>query len=164
MTVNLADAAQPPAASADPWNHWIFSLEGNGEIEAEESTRERQFGISVGADRITPAWKITMGTEFNQNRQEFDLDEDEPFSSTRHDRQFNWLIAKGLGQHWSVGTIGEVRSSTFDNLALSIEGGPAIEWNFFPYAMYTRRQLRVLYCAWCGALALPRRDVVRETR
>ena len=145
VTVNLADAAQPPAASADPWKQWIFSLEGNGEFEAEESRRERELGISVGADRITPDWKITMGAEFSQTRQEFDLDEDEPFSSTRHNREFNWLIAKGLGEHWSIGALGEMRSSTFDNLALRTEGGPAIEWNFFPYAMYTRRQLRVLY-------------------
>jgi hypothetical protein len=145
VIVDLANARQPPAAIADPWKQWIFSLEGNGEIEAEESTRERQFSVSAGADRITPDWKITMGVEFSQNREEFDLDEEEPFSSTRHERQFNWLLAKGLGQHWSVGALGEARSSTFDNLAFSIEGGPAIEWNFFPYAMYTRRQLRVLY-------------------
>ena len=148
VTVAVDDPAQPSATSADPWNHWIFSLEGNGEIEVEESTEEREFGVLVGADRITPDWKITMGAEFNHNRQEFDLDEDEPFLSTRKERQFNWLIVNGLGPHWSVGALGEARSSTFDNLALSIEGGPALEWNFFPYAMYTRRQLRVLY--WLG--------------
>ena len=147
VDVELNRAVQPAASAADRWNRWIFSLSGNGEIEAEESTRSRRFGLSASADRITPAWKITIGTQFDQNRQEFDLDEDDPFSTTRHNREINWLVAKSLGEHWSIGGLGELRSSTFDNIALRFEGGPAIEWNFFPYSMYTRRQLRVTYVA-----------------
>jgi hypothetical protein len=35
---------------------------------------------------------------------------------------------------------------------------PAIEWNFFPYSMYTRRQLRVLY-----SLGISRASYYEET-
>jgi hypothetical protein len=40
---------------------------------------------------------------------------------------------------------GHSRSSTFANIEGEVRVAPAIEWNFFPYSMYTRRQLRVLY-------------------
>ena len=60
-------------------------------------------------------------------------------------RSFNWLVVRSAGEHWSFGGRGGVRSSTFDNTELDVEVSPAVEWNFFPYSMYTRRQLRVEY-------------------
>ena len=56
-----------------------------------------------------------------------------------------WLIVRGLGEHWSAGLSGQMWSSTFDNVELEVRALPAIEWNFFPYSMYTRRQLRLNY-------------------
>ena len=50
-----------------------------------------------------------------------------------------------LGEHWSVGARGEIESSTFDNTELAIAAAPAVEFNFFPYSQYTRRQLRAQY-------------------
>src|SRR3970282_1781 len=49
-------------------------------VEGEESQRELEFSGSASADRITPDWKITIGAFFEQRREEFDLDEDEPVS------------------------------------------------------------------------------------
>jgi hypothetical protein len=138
-------ASQAAAATNDPWRRWIFSIEGNAELEAEESQRQREWRVSFGADRITEAWKTTVGVNFNQSREEFDLDEDEPLSVDRHDRSVDALVVKSLGEHWSMGLSVDARSSTFDNTAFSAAIAPAIEWNFFPYSMYTRRQLRALY-------------------
>jgi hypothetical protein len=63
----------------------------------------------------------------------------------RRERDFNWLIVKGLGEHWSAGARGSIESSTFENTSLAIDGAPAIEYNVFPYSQYTRRQFRLLY-------------------
>jgi hypothetical protein len=52
---------------------------------------------------------------------------------------------KSLGEHWSVGARGQIRSSTFDNTKLRLAAAPAIEFNFFPYSAYQRRQLRAQY-------------------
>jgi hypothetical protein len=133
------------ANTSDPWNRWIFSLNGSGEIEAEESTEETDWGLTVGADRITPDWKISLGTEFNQSGQSFDLDDGERLSVETRSRSVNWLVVRSAGEHWSFGGRGQVRSSTFDNTELDVELAPAVEWNFFPYSMYTRRQLRLQY-------------------
>jgi hypothetical protein len=134
----------------DPWNRWIFSVRGQSEFQAEASARELSLGLSLSADRITPDWKISFGGEFDHRREQFDLDEDEPFETIRRERGVEWLVVQGRGEHWSLGTQGHVRSSTFDNAALEVAAAPAVEWNFFPYSAYTRRQLRLLYRLGAG--------------
>ena len=42
------------------------------------------------------------------------------------------FVAKSLGDHWSIGVDGNLQSSTFDNVELSVELAPAIEYNLFP--------------------------------
>lgn len=145
VTAELATTGQAAGAAGDRWNRWIFSLNGNASLQSEESTREREWGLSIGADRVTPAWKITLGAHFNNSREEFDLDEDQPLAVERRNRSLNWLTVRALGEHWSIGATGGLRSSTFDNTEFDVRAAPAVEWNFFPYSMYTRRQLRVLY-------------------
>jgi hypothetical protein len=105
----------------------------------------------VSADRITPDWKITIGSDIEHETEEFDLDEDEPVTAERNERDLNWLVVKALGEHWSAGAQGEFESSTFDNTELAVAAAPAIEYNFFPYSQYTRRQLRALYAIGVSA-------------
>jgi len=143
--VRFGSAAARPAVTTDRWNQWVFSLRGSASFEGEESSRQRQIGASISADRITPDWKVTLGSELDHEYEEFDLDEDVPVKVERRERDFNWLVVKGLGEHWSIGARGDVESSTFDNTRFSMSGAPAVEYNVFPYSAYTRRQLRALY-------------------
>lgn len=144
VSVRLGSEESRPVAG-DRWNNWVFSLRGSASFEGQESSRQRQLGGEVSADRITPEWKITLGSEFDHEREEFDLDEDDPVKVERRQREFQWLVVKGLGEHWSMGAHGAIESSTFDNTRLRMAAAPAIEYNVFPYSMYTRRQLRALY-------------------
>ena len=143
--VRLRAAPGPAAARRDPWRAWVFSLRGSASGNGEESNRERQFSAEASADRITADWKMTFGFELDHETEQFDLDEDDPVKVERRERDFGWLIVKALGQHWSAGARGEIQSSTFDNTKLRLAAAPAIEYNFFPYAMYQRRQLRAQY-------------------
>jgi hypothetical protein len=146
VTAQLGTTAKPAIAADDPWKRWIFSLNGNLNLEAEESTSESNWGLSVGADRITPEWKLSIGTERNESKDVFeDLDDGGELTAIRKDWTLRGLVVKSLGEHWSAGGTADVRSSTFDNLETELQLGPAIEWNFFPYSEYTRRQFRVLY-------------------
>jgi hypothetical protein len=129
----------------DKWNNWVFSVRGAASFSGEESNRETRWGGRISADRITPAWKITLGAELDHATEQFDLDEDDPVKVERRERDFNWLAVKALGEHWSIGAAGEMESSTFENFRLSADAAPAIEFNVFPYSAYTRRQLRALY-------------------
>jgi hypothetical protein len=142
------ELGRDPAAAADardPWNKWVFSLRGSTSFEGEESSRQRRFGASASADRVTPEWKVTLGASFDEEREEFDLDEDEPVKVDRRERQLSGLAVKALGEHWSAGAFGELRSSTFSNTRFQGDFGGAIEFNVFPYSAYTKRQLRTDY-------------------
>jgi len=134
-----------PAPADDPWNFWVYSLRANTEFQAEESNREFQWGLSASADRVTEAWKMSFGLRADQTREEFDLDEDDPVESRRHNREFDYLIVKSLGPHWSAGLRGETGSSSFENLRFQTVVAPAVEYSVFPYADYARRQLLATY-------------------
>lgn len=145
VSVRLGSEEQRPAVAGDRWNNWVFSVRGSASFDGQESSREKQIGGSISADRITPDWKITFGSEFDHETEEFDLDEDEPVKVRRRERDFEWLAVKGLGEHWSIGGTGAIESSTFNNTELVFSVAPAVEYNVFPYSSYTRRQLRAQY-------------------
>lgn len=145
VAVRLGSEQQRPAVVGDRWNNWVFSVRGAASFNGEESSKEKQIGGSISADRITPEWKVTLGSDFDHETEEFDLDEEEPVKVRRRERDFDWLVVKGLGEHWSMGATGSVESSTFNNVQLLVGGAPAIEYNVFPYSAYTRRQLRAQY-------------------
>jgi Protein of unknown function, DUF481 len=144
LTVDVEQTAQPGQTGppTDPWNFWVMSVQGSIAMAGEESTRELDLSADLGADRITDDWKITMGFEIEHSREDFDLDEDEPLRATRDERDFDGLLARSLNDHWSVGGRASIDSSTFENIAIRLFTGPAIEYNLFPYSQYTRRQLR----------------------
>jgi hypothetical protein len=145
VEVELDPAKAATAAGQDRWNKWVFSVQGSVSMQAEESNSQTEWGGSLSADRITPDWKTTLGLEVDNETEHFDLDEEDPVRVERRERDFSWLVVKGLGEHWSIGAEGGIESSTFNNTALSIRAAPAVEFNVFPYSAYTRRQLRVQY-------------------
>jgi hypothetical protein len=158
LDVELASTKAAASGRRDPWNSWVFAIEGSADFNGEESNKERQLNAELSADRITPNWKLTFGLEIDQRKEEFDLDEDEPVKVERRERDFNWLVVKALGDHWSAGARGEITSSTFDNTKLRIAAAPAVEFNFFPYSAYQRRQLRAQY-----AVGISRQSYHEET-
>jgi len=145
VSVKFDSKGASPAAAADRWNNWVFSLRASTSFQGEESSKETNIGARVSADRITPDWKVTLAGEYDRETQEFDLDEDEPGEFQRREREFRFLAVKSLGEHWSAGLDGEVGASTFENTRLLADLAPAIEYNVFPYSMYARRQLRAQY-------------------
>lgn len=146
VAAELATTGPARGTSAiDPWRNWIFSLNGYLNLDTEESTSERNWGLSAGADHITPDWKLTVGADFNESRDEFELDEGQRLAVVRKNWALDGLVVKSINEHWSAGATSHIRSSTFDNIELDLRAAPALEWNFFPYSMYTRRQFRVLY-------------------
>lgn len=54
-------------------------------------------------------------------------------------------MGKSLGSHWTAGGYARVGRSDYDNQLLSLVAAPAIEYDLFPYAEATKRQLTMLY-------------------
>ena len=145
MTADQGATSRPATGVEDPWNHWVFSLNGAVSLDGEESSRQANVSGAIGVDRITEMWKLTFGAELDYEREDFDLDEEAPLRAVRKEREINGLAVRSLTDHWSLGAEVEIEASTFNNIALAWFGAPAIEYNLFPYSAYTRRQLRMNY-------------------
>jgi hypothetical protein len=145
LDVDMGSSQRSLEPVDDPWNHWVFSISGNGSLNGEESERELSFNVEVGADRVTDNWNLSFGTEFDQEKERIEREGRPTINTSSHTREFRWLLVKSLGDHWSAGARGALESSTFSNTKLELSGAPAIEYNFYPYSQYARRQLRLLY-------------------
>ena len=142
----------PPAAgpAGDPWKSWVFSLAASGSISKREAYDRRWFSGDVSANRVTDRSKLELGFDYSTSRKEILIaEEDRTVSGLSESWDGRGLFVGSLGEHWSAGAYLEASSSFYRNVLLSLAVAPAVEYNFFPYAQSTRRQLRVLYrIAW----------------
>ena len=128
----------------DNWNSWVFELETRPAFESEESYKEFTFRNSISANKVTPDWKIEFDFDHRLSRTTYVYD-NETFKNDKTSIQFESLVVKSIGAHWSTGGSIELRSSTFSNMKFQADIFPAIEYNLFPYSESTHHQLRFLY-------------------
>jgi hypothetical protein len=133
-----------PAAVADRWDYWVFNIETEGELNGEKSSNELSLDGSFSADRITPDWKLSFNVNTEYKKEEYETDE-RTISSYTRSQEFQGLIVKSRGEHWSAGLYGSVLSSIYSNTKFSWNSAPALEYNVFPYSESTRREFRFLY-------------------
>ena len=144
LSVKFLDQAKPTAVN-DKWNFWVFSLSGNAFLMGETQYRNHSYYASISANRTTPALKVRTQVYGNWSGSWFDLGDGTAYESSTHGRGASALAVKSLGEHWSAGAYVEAESSTYSNLRLAFSAAPALEYDVFPYAESTKRQLRILY-------------------
>jgi hypothetical protein len=133
-----------PEAVEDSWNSWVFSAGVSGSVSGEKAKDFASLSGYLSANRVTPAEKLRMGLSANLNSSTFHLDEG-PVSSSADSESFSGLYVVSLNDHWSAGSWLSVYASSYNNVALTVNPAPAIEYNVFPYEESTRKQLRLLY-------------------
>jgi hypothetical protein len=154
----------------DPWKSWVFSTRAEGEIEGEESRTEYWARLSLGANRVTPQWKINLGLAARHEEKRFEVEEDgvvDTVVSTRVDRELNATVVRSLGPHWSLGAAARTWTSSFENTRLGFHVGPMAELSVFPYEQATRRRLVAQYKLELGHLEYEEETLfglLRETR
>ena len=133
-----------PTAVEDKWNFWVFNIGFYSDFYAEEQRKSTFLSGNLSANRVTPASKLRMGLDIDYDKERYDVNGD-TISSIRESKDFDGLYVKSISEHWSVGGWVSLSSSTYRNIDFAYSIHPAIEYNFFPYSLSTRRQLRVLY-------------------
>ncbi len=133
-----------PTAVVDPWKFWVFSISADGRISGESSRSSRSLDVNFSANKVTPDIKIRLGLSGDFDKRVYDY-EDERITSTAEKKNFSGMVVRSINSHWSIGGWVEAESSTYSNVDYLITVAPAIEYNYFPYAESTRRQLRFLY-------------------
>jgi hypothetical protein len=134
----------------DPWNFWVFRLSGNGFFNGEQSTSSQSFGASASANRTTEAWKVNLSFSGDYNSSTYDLGDGETFKSITKGYDASGRVVKSLTAHWSAAASGSASRSTYSNLDLSVRGSGGVEYDLFPYAESTRRQLRFQWTTGLG--------------
>ena len=131
--------------AADPWNLWVFSARVSGELEGESRSSDRSFDGSFGANRTTEDLKIDLSVRGSYSKQIFELSGGEDLTSTSENHEAEGSVVWSLGPHWSWGVDGSATVSTLMNQDLAVSVGPALEYNVYPYAESTRRQVTFFY-------------------
>ena len=137
-------ASVKPTAVVDPWNFWVFSLGGNAMIDGESSFQSQMWMGNLSASRVTPEWKIRFGANLNSNKSVFSYDGFD-YESTSNSLSFQNLVVRSVDDHWSIGATASAGSSTYNNIDFNLTLKPAVEFDVFPYAESTKKQLRILY-------------------
>ncbi len=133
-----------PTSVKDKWNFWVFNVGVSGSLSGEQRVNFRSVRGNFSANRVTPELKVRFGISGNFNESHFDINGDS-ITSTSERKNVGGMIVKSIGEHWAAGGWVNLRSSTYNNLKAEFAVAPAVEYNFFPYAESTRRQLRCLY-------------------
>jgi hypothetical protein len=128
----------------DPWNLWVFSLQGNANRNSEATSTTTQFNGGFGISRVTPTWKVNFNNFLNHRRLRRELTSG-TFSDIRTDWTASQLVAYSVAEHWSIGVASSVGRSVSQNQDISIEVTPAVEYSFFPYDEATRHSLTAFY-------------------
>jgi hypothetical protein len=133
-----------PMAVVDHWNSWVFNVGMNMNLRGEKQKNFSAINGHLSINRVTAVSKLRLGFSADYNNSSFQLD-NESISSTSDSQSFSGLYVVSLDEHWSAGSWLSFTSSSYNNIAFSINPSPAVEYSFFPYSESTRRQLRVLY-------------------
>jgi hypothetical protein len=136
------DAA--PARTRDPWNLWVFSTGLDVAADGESRELSREIDLSVSARRISEDWKLRFDIEGSYEEERFELSTRTVTNVTRN-YNGNVLVARALASLWSAGVSFEAGRSTFRNQDLYVRAATLLEYSFFPYEQFSRRQLTMQY-------------------
>jgi hypothetical protein len=140
-----AAGAGPPAAQIrdDPWNRWVFRVNGNLSTNGEASRQSRNYRFSFSGNRVTEAWKSSASVSLNSSRSDFTLSDGREVKSRSDGWNLNSTVVKSAGPRFSIGSRFSASHSSFSNTDRAIALYPGFEFNVFPYSEYERRSFTI---------------------
>ena len=134
-----------PEEAVDKWDYWVFRLGGNGWFNGEELYKSASLNGSFSANRITEKWKFENWASAGYNENRFKLDSVTTIINTNRNYFLESSAVRSINDHWSTGIVTSARESTFSNIKFNYNLRPALEYNVFDYADFTRKQIRIQY-------------------
>lgn len=164
LTYRARAVQRPTADERDPWNLWVFTIGVSGSVNGQSESRGFSGRGSIEANRTAENVKIELQVSGRASRSETDVPElDTTYVNTQERFNFNALVVWSLTEHWSAGIRAGALHNNFVNQDLAVSGGPAIEYNVYPYDESTRRQLTVRYSVGASAFDYDEVTVLNRT-
>ncbi len=129
---------------SDPWNLWVFRLNGGASVDGESSRSNTEFEGRFSAWRTAPVWKFSVSGGMAHNRLRIDLSDGE-FRDNRTRWNVDTRLVYSLAEHWSVGVMGSAGRFLTYNLNRRFAVTPTLEFSVFPYEEATRRSFTFRY-------------------
>jgi len=140
-----ADTPQTTARN-DPWNFWVFRVNTNGNMNGEESSKSLSLRMNFSANRTTEQWKINLDGNASQNKNTFEVPEDNlRVDTVTNSWNVNMLVVKSVGPKLSTGIAASLNHSSFSNNDRSFTIRPAVEYDFFRYSESAQRKVAIQY-------------------
>lgn len=143
--IDIPQAVKENTPISDPWKFWVFNIGGNFNYEAESNFERIELNSRFSSSRVTEESKFSLYFSYDYEIGNFDLGEDEDFTSIieRYYSRIRHIIS--LNEHWSAGYQTTLGSSTFGNTDLESGFRPAIEYNIYPYGQAATKRFSFNY-------------------
>lgn len=153
LSVTYAGGETPRnGAVHDKWNYWVFRTSVNGSINGESQQRGYSISADVTANRVTDALKVQLEAFGRYSHDSYDVtDPDTTYVNNQKRASLDAEAVWSVSDHWSLGGEGTLGESSFRNQNLSLELGPAVEYNVYPYRQSSRRSITFKYAVGVAA-------------
>jgi hypothetical protein len=119
--------------SSDKWKNWVYTIQGNSDLNSNSTATIINGSGSVSAAHITDAWKERITFSLTSNNSNFETTT-YAYTANTVIKNFNALFVKSLNNHWSAGLEPAFYASTYSNIKAQFSLAPGIEYNIFPYS------------------------------
>ena len=131
-------------SSSDKWNNWVFQSAGDANFENETSRKKSNINLQFDADKVTDKIKLQFDLDFERSNDRYESDDD-IFTSRRKRKSFSMKSVWSVSEKWSAGFSAGASSDTYQNIDFRYHILPAIEYSFFPYNEFVRREMVINY-------------------
>lgn len=145
LDITYRPAAAAAAPKKDPWNKFVFRINGSGNFNGEASSKSHSYRFNFSSSRVTENWKMSYSASTSNSQTIFTLSSGEKVKSKSDNWSAGTTIVKSMGPHFSVGGRAGANHSSFSNTDRSIYFYPGFEVDFFPYKEFERRSLTIWY-------------------
>lgn len=131
-------------SSSDKWKNWVFQSAGEVNFENETSRNESNVRIELDADKVTDKIKLQFDIDFERSNNKYE-NQDNVFISKRNRKSFGAKSVWSINDKWSAGFNAGASGDTYQNIGFRYYIMPAIEYSFFPYYEFVRREMVINY-------------------
>lgn len=130
----------------DPWNDWIFGIDGSGRLNGESNKNSVRLDGSFRGGRTTLKSKYSFYSYIRQNSNSVTVNNVEEVVTTNN-YGFNSIYVTSFSKNWSIGGFVKGFHSVYSNIDFSSSLAPAIEYSIFPIENFNKEQFRFIYQA-----------------
>ncbi|MEP6836101.1 MAG: hypothetical protein ABJB74_22110 [Gemmatimonas sp.] len=152
LASQLSISYKPPTAkksdtrgAKDKWHLWVYRVSASGYGSGDENYKSVSASGSVRASRTTEQWKTSLSLNANYRENSYALSATEKLRTYQNSWGGSGGVVKSLNPRWSLGGTASASSSVQSNQDFFLRAGPALEFDVYPYAQSTRRQVIFRY-------------------